>query len=110
MRRSLPRRFDRSIRRQALPPTLRGLLSTGPNPPSSSHVPVLNSIAGPSSLPDTPGVGNDETSHYGDHGTTVHGWLKSVRKHKNVVFAEITDGTSPEGVQAVFKGKARADG
>ncbi|KAL7420802.1 hypothetical protein Q5752_004755 [Cryptotrichosporon argae] len=37
------------------------------------------------------------------HGqTTVHGWIKSVRAHKNVAFAEIDDG-SGSSVQAVFK-------
>lgn len=34
---------------------------------------------------------------------TVHGWVRSVRAHKRVAFAEIDDG-SGAGVQAVFKG------
>jgi aspartyl/asparaginyl-tRNA synthetase len=35
---------------------------------------------------------------------TVHvsGWIKSVRKQKNVAFAVISDGSSPSGLQAVF--------
>jgi hypothetical protein len=40
---------------------------------------------------------------------TVNGWLKSVRAHKNVAFAELSDG-SGGGLQAVWKGKGRADG
>lgn len=38
----------------------------------------------------------------------IQGWLKSVRAHKNVSFAEVEDGTG--GVQAVWKGKAKLDG
>ena len=37
----------------------------------------------------------------------IDGWLKSVRGHKNVVFAEVNDGSTSEGLQAVFKGDAR---
>lgn len=40
----------------------------------------------------------------------VQGWLKSVRAHKNVVFAELSDGSTAAGLQAVFKGKARTEG
>lgn len=36
--------------------------------------------------------------------------MKSVRAHKNVVFAEVTDGSTSEGLQAVFKGESRAEG
>jgi len=39
---------------------------------------------------------------------TAHGWLKTLRVHKNVAFGEIDDGTS--NVQGVWKGKGRADG
>lgn len=38
----------------------------------------------------------------------VQGWLKSVRQHKNVSFAELDDGTG--GVQAVWKGKGKLEG
>ena len=34
--------------------------------------------------------------------TTVSGWIKSVRKQKNVSFAVLTDGSSDKGLQAVF--------
>ncbi|KDR81390.1 hypothetical protein GALMADRAFT_239257 [Galerina marginata CBS 339.88] len=38
--------------------------------------------------------------------TTVSGWIKSIRKQKNVSFAVITDGSSAQGLQAVLvKGK-----
>lgn len=32
----------------------------------------------------------------------VNGWVKSVRRQKRVAFAVITDGSSAEGLQAVF--------
>ena len=32
----------------------------------------------------------------------VNGWIKSVRRQKRVAFAVITDGSSPQGLQAVF--------
>lgn len=41
--------------------------------------------------------------------TEVNGWIRSVRAHKNVAFAEIDDGTGGS-IQAVLKGKGRADG
>lgn len=41
--------------------------------------------------------------------TEVHGWLRSVRAHKNVAFAEVDDGTGAT-VQAVLKGKGRGEG
>ncbi|KAG5635452.1 hypothetical protein H0H81_011191 [Sphagnurus paluster] len=33
---------------------------------------------------------------------TVSGWIKSIRRQKNVAFAVLTDGSSPQGLQAVF--------
>ncbi|KIL60567.1 hypothetical protein M378DRAFT_110061 [Amanita muscaria Koide BX008] len=33
---------------------------------------------------------------------TVTGWIKSIRRQKNVSFAVLTDGSSPKGLQAVF--------
>lgn len=33
--------------------------------------------------------------------TSVTGWIKSVRKQKNITFAVISDGTTAEGLQAV---------
>lgn len=38
---------------------------------------------------------------------TVHGWVRSVRAHKNVAFAEVDDGTGR--IQAVLKGKGKAE-
>jgi asparaginyl-tRNA synthetase len=35
---------------------------------------------------------------------TVSGWIKSVRRQKNVAFAVLTDGSSSQGLQAVFLG------
>jgi asparaginyl-tRNA synthetase len=40
--------------------------------------------------------------------TEVNGWVRSLRAHKNVAFAEIDDG-SGAGVQAVLKGAVRDD-
>jgi asparaginyl-tRNA synthetase len=39
----------------------------------------------------------------------VHGWVKTIRHHKNVSFVEISDGTSAESLQAVIK-KNKRDG
>jgi asparaginyl-tRNA synthetase len=33
--------------------------------------------------------------------TSVTGWIKSIRKQKNITFAVVSDGTTPEGLQAV---------
>ena len=41
--------------------------------------------------------------------TTVSGWIKSIRKQKNVSFAVITDGSSTKGLQAVLVKGDRAD-
>ena len=44
--------------------------------------------------------------------TTVSGWIKSIRKQKNVSFAVITDGSSDKGLQAVLvkkKGQSQDD-
>jgi asparaginyl-tRNA synthetase len=49
-------------------------------------------------------------SETGTEQVNINGWLKSVRGHKNVVFAEITDGSTSEGLQAVFKGESRVAG
>jgi asparaginyl-tRNA synthetase len=35
---------------------------------------------------------------------TVSGWIKSVRRQKNVAFAVLTDGSCTQGLQAVFVG------
>jgi len=36
------------------------------------------------------------------HPVQVNGWVKSVRRQKNVAFAVVSDGSSDEGLQAVF--------
>lgn len=36
-------------------------------------------------------------------GIQVNGWIKSVRRQKNVEFAVVSDGSSTSGLQAVFK-------
>ncbi|KIL58782.1 hypothetical protein M378DRAFT_170144 [Amanita muscaria Koide BX008] len=38
---------------------------------------------------------------------TVTGWIKSIRRQKNVSFAVLTDGSSPKGLQAVFVGAGK---
>lgn len=42
----------------------------------------------------------DNTTHASS--VRVSGWVKSVRRQKNVAFAVITDGSSSNGLQAVF--------
>ncbi|KAJ9123706.1 hypothetical protein QFC24_003480 [Naganishia onofrii] len=70
-----------SVPRSAnLPPTLRQLLS---NPPTTQ--PAATS-------------------------TTVQGWIKSIRAHKNVAFIEVSDGTTSDTLQAVLKGKGKDSG
>ncbi|KAG6841337.1 hypothetical protein C0991_012162 [Blastosporella zonata] len=39
-----------------------------------------------------------------DQLVTVSGWIKSIRRQKNVSFAVLTDGSSSHGLQAVFLG------
>ncbi|KAG7580122.1 hypothetical protein FFLO_00093 [Filobasidium floriforme] len=41
--------------------------------------------------------------------TTVQGWLRSIRAHKNVSFLEISDGSSSRNLQAVVKGSPMKD-
>ncbi|KAJ9107327.1 hypothetical protein QFC21_000777 [Naganishia friedmannii] len=65
-----------------LPPTLRQLLS---NPPT-------------------------DASHTTASSTTVQGWIKSIRAHKNVAFIEVSDGTTSDTLQAVLKGKGKDSG
>ncbi|KAF8331606.1 hypothetical protein F5887DRAFT_59710 [Amanita rubescens] len=43
-----------------------------------------------------------ETNHAQE--VTVSGWIKSIRRQKNVSFAVVTDGSSAIGLQAVFVG------
>jgi asparaginyl-tRNA synthetase len=78
-------RFRAASSKSGLPPTIRSRLS-----------PTLLENAGSSSE-------NGEE-------VKIDGWLKSVRGHKNVVFAEVNDGSSSEGLQAVFKRSSRVDG
>jgi asparaginyl-tRNA synthetase len=58
-----------------LPPTIRQLLRS----PLSSNFPKSTTTT-----------------------TTVSGWIKSIRKQKNISFAVITDGSSTKGLQAVL--------
>ena len=59
----------------ALPPTIKQVLSTYSNRGHCEHKHAI---------------------------TTVHGWIKSVRRQKNVSFAVVNDGTTLRGLQAVF--------
>lgn len=73
----LSRSFARSFTSHScLPPTIKQILSFTP---STSH-----------------------RQHDHDTSTTVHGWIKSVRRQKNVSFAIVNDGTTLKGLQAVF--------
>jgi asparaginyl-tRNA synthetase len=81
-------RFRAAGSRSGLPPTIRSRLS-------------------PSTLGN---AGSSSTKEEGQGEVKIDGWLKSVRGHKNVIFAEVNDGSSSEGLQAVFKGQARVAG
>ncbi|KIR24966.1 asparagine-tRNA ligase [Cryptococcus deuterogattii LA55] len=80
-------------RLSSLPPTIRSLLS--------SRRSTLPSISSTTHLETTPCV---------NEPVEVNGWIKSVRAHKNVAFLEVSDGTTGENVQAVLKGKNKAEG
>ncbi|KAJ3570851.1 hypothetical protein NP233_g4127 [Leucocoprinus birnbaumii] len=41
------------------------------------------------------------TSNKEIHGISVTGWIKSIRKQKNLTFAVVSDGTTADGLQAV---------
>jgi hypothetical protein len=81
-------RFRAAGSRSGLPPTIRSRLS-------------------PSSLEDARVLSEKKE---GEGEVKIDGWLKSVRGHKNVIFAEVNDGSSSEGLQAVFKGQSRVAG
>jgi asparaginyl-tRNA synthetase len=81
-------RFRAAGSRSGLPPTIRSRLS-------------------PSTLGN---AGSSSTKEEGQGEVKIDGWLKSVRGHKNVIFAEVNDGSSSEGLQAVFKGQSRVTG
>lgn len=40
---------------------------------------------------------------------SVHGWIQSVRKMKNVAFADVTDGSSPQPLNVVFENPQDAE-
>lgn len=63
--------------------------STSALPPT-----IRELLAGQKSIPDT---------------IHVNGWVKSVRRQKNVSFAVITDGSTAKGLQAVFSDAGRID-
>ncbi|KAK2467909.1 hypothetical protein APHAL10511_000204 [Amanita phalloides] len=46
-------------------------------------------------------------SNPNSHQVSVSGWIKSIRRQKNVSFAVITDGSSATGLQAVFAGAGK---
>ncbi|PFH48972.1 hypothetical protein AMATHDRAFT_64242 [Amanita thiersii Skay4041] len=48
---------------------------------------------------------NSSATH--PHTVTISGWIKSIRRQKNVCFAVITDGSSAKGLQAVFVGRGK---
>lgn len=80
-------------RLSSLPPTIRSLLSS-----RRSTLPSISSTI------------HLETASCVNEPVEVNGWIKSVRAHKNVAFLEVSDGSTGENVQAVLKGKNRAEG
>ena len=75
-----------------MPVILRRLASSCSSSPASFKLPptIRQILARPNSA-------NSPT-------ITVSGWIKSVRRQKNVAFAVLTDGSSTQGLQAVFVG------
>lgn len=81
--------------RPVLPPTIRAHLDSASVSPKAQV---------------TQGISISSSSSSSRAPEQVQGWLRSVRAHKNVVFAEVSDGSNAEGLQAVFKGPARVAG
>ncbi|WVW84751.1 asparagine-tRNA ligase [Kwoniella bestiolae CBS 10118] len=81
------------VRLSNLPPTLRSVLSA-----AQVQTPAQ-------AQPSTSKSSSEDAKQ-----TTVNGWIKSIRSHKNVSFAEINDGSTGKSLQAVLKGKGKADG
>ncbi|KAF5314722.1 hypothetical protein D9611_007274 [Ephemerocybe angulata] len=82
-----PRTYATSPKEFKLSPTIKQLLDVG-----------ASGQAGPSSK------AAEETT------TTVCGWIKSIRKQKNVAFAVLTDGSEDRGLQAVLLREGAEDG
>lgn len=99
----------------SLPPTVRAILarnaaaaaptaltSTLPTTTSTTH-------AGSASASASSAASDSNTTDTGaiedDGRVRIQGWVKSVRGHKNVSFAAISDGSTSEVLQAVFKGQ-----
>ncbi|WVF68954.1 hypothetical protein IAT40_003728 [Kwoniella sp. CBS 6097] len=83
-----------AVRLSTLPPNLRTILAS-------------RSQSIPSSSASAPTSDNQQDAN---NEVIVNGWIRSIRSHKNVAFAEVHDGSSSRGVQAVLKGKGKADG
>ncbi|KAF8075845.1 asparaginyl-tRNA synthetase [Lyophyllum atratum] len=65
--------------------------SLSANPASFKLPPTIKQLLASPASPDAPAI-------------TVSGWIKSIRRQKNVAFAVLTDGSAPQGLQAVFVG------
>ena len=46
---------------------------------------------------------DSKSEHYGAKHVALHGYVRSVRKQKNVAFAALYDGTSLDAVQVVLR-------
>ena len=82
---------------------------TGPSDAELSDASLLSALDANTSISATraiEGKGHDRDKGKGKE--ELYGWVRSVRAHKNVSFAEVDDGTAR--VQSVLKGKGRAEG
>lgn len=70
-----------SLLARSLPRTIRAILADAPSSPAATISP-----------------------------TSVHGWIKSARHHKNVSFFELSDGSAAEGLQVVLGRGRSAEG
>ncbi|OCF45984.1 asparagine-tRNA ligase [Kwoniella heveanensis CBS 569] len=98
------------VRLSTLPPNIRTILASRSVPSSSTS---SSASSGTTNTSTAPKKGTEEQiANNGDNDAivTVNGWIRSIRSHKSVAFAEVHDGSSSKGVQAVLKGKGKADG
>ncbi|KLT46093.1 asparaginyl-tRNA synthetase [Cutaneotrichosporon oleaginosum] len=78
-----------------LAPTVRGIVEAAASSSSSSSSPASSSSSSSSPSPSS------------DATTSASGWIRSLRSHKKVAFAELDDGSGGT-LQAVLKGPSRA--
>ena len=92
----------------SLPPTVRAILAR--NAAAAAPTALTSTSTTTSTTHATSASGSDSSlsdagASQDDGRVRIKGWVKSVRGHKNVSFAAISDGSTSEVLQAVFKGQ-----